>query len=446
MLTTRSHFRAAWVSAAVAAMFLVTGCSAATPKPPPASDSSPGGWKNWDGKSWEGSGDGSAGKDAGSSRPTAAPALTTSSATETKPVSGAPPVVVPEQQGPPRAGMVDDNADFAAYLKYTDAYQGAPVHRVDVAGRRFIRVIDRENRPVADAAVTVTLAGQGGISKLLFSGRTYSDGRVAFYPTGRSTDEFRVTVNRDGFAKEETVHLGAGGTATVVLDQVNTSQEPVRLDLLFLLDATGSMGDEIAQLKRSIDSIAARVDALGQPKPLTRYGMVVYRDRGDEFVTRTFDFTDDVKRFAGALEQVQAGGGGDGPESLNEALHEAVNGVNWRMDTHTVRLIFLVADAPPHLDYEQDYDYATLMPEAAAKGIKISAIAASGLDPQGEYIYRQLAQYTLGRFVFLTYANGVSGAPGDKTVHNVQQFRVENLDDLIVKLVTDEVRPQTAQP
>jgi hypothetical protein len=174
-----------------------------------------------------------------------------------------------------------------------------------------------------------------------------------------------------------------------------------------------------------------------------RYGMVTYRDRGDAFVTKTFDFTPEVQDFSGSLSTVSADGGGDTPESLNEALHQAVNGVEWR-GGETVQLIFLVADAPPHLDYPQDYDYAVEMDNAARRGIKIFPIASSGLDDQGEYIYRQLAQYTQGRFIFLTYAGPTnSGAPGDVTTHHVDDYSVENLDDLLVRLVEEELAYQS---
>jgi hypothetical protein len=107
-----------------------------------------------------------------------------------------------------------------------------------------------------------------------------------------------------------------------------------------------------------------------------------------------------------------------------------------------------VADAPPHLDYEQDYDYAAEMDNAARHGIKIYPIASSGLDDQGEYIFRQLAQYTMGRFIFLTYEGPTNGgAPGDVTTHHVEEddYSVENLDALLVQLVEEELAYQNPQ-
>ncbi len=91
--------------------------------------------------------------------------------------------------------------------------------------------------------------------------------------------------------------------------------------------------------------------------------------------------------------------------------------------------MFLVADAPPHLDYPRDYDYATEMMEANRLGIKVFPIASSGLDDQGEYIFRQIAQHTMGKFIFLLY--------GGTTSHSVGQYTVQQLDDLVVRLLVE---------
>ena len=143
-------------------------------------------------------------------------------------------------------------------------------------------------------------------------------------------------------------------------------------------------------------------------------------------------------RSRGVLGRVEAAGGGDMPEALNEALHETVHALRWRADA--ARLVVLVADAPPHLDYAGP-QYDRDMQAALAKGIKLFAVGASGLDPVGEYIYRQMAQYTAGRFVFLTYQDAADpgSGPGTQTTHDVGTYSVQTLDRLIVRLVGDEV-------
>jgi Mg-chelatase subunit ChlD len=217
-------------------------------------------------------------------------------------------------------------------------------------------------------------------------------------------------------------------------------REPPRpqLDIAFLVDATGSMGDEIDKLKRSMRAVADQIAHLPS-QPDVCYGLVAYRDRGDAFFVRGADFSNDLSGFQQQLGQLQADGGGDMPEALNEALHTAVHRLSWR-GAGTARMLVLVADAPPHLDYGAPY-YDQDMQAALAKGIKLFAVGASGLDPVGEYVFRQAAQYTGGRFVFLTYANAKdpSSGPGRETVHDVRNYSVETLDALIVRLVREEM-------
>ena len=131
-------------------------------------------------------------------------------------------------------------------------------------------------------------------------------------------------------------------------------------------------------------------------------------------MTRTFDFTGDVGGVPERARAVVADGGGDTPESRRTpGSHDAIDKPSWR-GGDTVKLVFLVGDAAPHLDYPDD---ARLRgrgrSSAASAGIKVEPIASSGLDDQGEYVFRQLAQLTGGRFSFLTY--GAGGAPDPAT-------------------------------
>jgi hypothetical protein len=155
---------------------------------------------------------------------------------------------------------------------------------------------------------------------------------------------------------------------------------------------------------------------------------------------RSHDLSNDVGIFLQqALVPLQAMGGGDYPEAMNEGLHEAVHQLSWR-GSGTTRLLVLLADAPPHLDYGAPH-YDEDMVAALGKGIKVFSVGASGLDSQGEFIQRQIAQYTGGKFVFLTYADAhrPGSGPGRETVHDVRNYSVDTLDRLVVRLVTDEL-------
>ena len=338
-----------------------------------------------------------------------------------------------EAAGPLSAGEIDDNERWEDYLRYRADYAGSPIHDVDVSERYTITVRDSQDHPVPNARVRVSSGGT-----TVFEGRTYANGQTLFFPLAfaeaEGAETFLLEVEKDGASRSLGVERAEGGQGhewAVSLDIDSPVTGGVPLDVLFLLDATGSMADEIDQIKATLLSISARIGDLPS-RPDLRFGMVAYRDRGDEFITRVYDFDHDVQQFSNTIREVVADGGGDDPESLNEALHVAVHEPSWRLG-EAIRLVFLVADAPPHLDYAQDYDYAEEMIEANSRGIKIFAIASSGLDNQGEYVFRQIAQHTMGRFIFIVY-----GA-GGTTPHDVGQYTIEQLDDLVVRLVEEEL-------
>jgi hypothetical protein len=333
------------------------------------------------------------------------------------------------------AGEVDDNAGWDDYLLYLRNYSGAAVLRLDVTERHQIWVRDNQGEPVLGARIGVEANGQE-VAVL----RTHSDGRAFFFPRTldgmAKTYDINVTVNQ---TSERFAIPSGSAQREWFITHPGASQRPAeaRLDLLFLIDATGSMADEINQLKENIRAISSQIDALPS-QPDVRFGMVSYRDRGDEYVARVSDFTPDVEEFDRELALVFADGGGDYPEDLNEALSRAVHEPEWRVDD-TVSLIFLVADAPPHLDYDQTNHYAVEVMEAAERGIKIYPIASSGLDAQGEYVFRQLAQVSGGRFIFLTYGADGPGSSGTETSFDVSDYTVSSLDSLVVKIVEQEL-------
>jgi Mg-chelatase subunit ChlD len=357
----------------------------------------------------------------------------------TAPASATPERRLPEgRPAPLKAGEIDDNAAFGDYLAYLGTYDGPPARFVDVRERYIISVLDSDQRPLFDARVRI----YDEQDQQVFEGLTYAGGETLFLPRARDVSpnvtRFRVVAERGNASTEATFERGAQEHIEVALDSA-VPRDDLRLDVLFLLDTTGSMSDELNRIQETIDSIASRIDGFA-PRPTLRLGLVAYRDEGDLYVTRNYDFTDDVALFREALRSFDAEGGGDTPEALDEALHEAVYRVEWSDDA--VRLIFLVADAGPHMDSQHEYNYTTDAQQAVAQGIKIYPIAASNTEPVAEYVFRQLAQQTMGRFIFLTYQPGQSaGAPGEDTPLEAgeQSYTVERLDDLIVQVVEREL-------
>ena len=145
------------------------------------------------------------------------------------------------------------------------------------------------------------------------------------------------------------------------------------IDVVFVLDTTGSMGGLIHTAKEKIWSIATTMTS-AQQTPNIRIGLVGFRDRGDEYVTRMIDLSDDLDSVYASLMEFQADGGGDGPESVNKALYDAVERMSWSQDSSAYQVVFLVGDAPPHMDYPGEKQYPEILAMAAQKGIVVNTI------------------------------------------------------------------------
>ena len=184
----------------------------------------------------------------------------------------------------------------------------------------------------------------------------------------------------------------------------DTSARP-RIEVAFVLDTTGSMSGLIDGAKRKIWQVANQL-ASGKPTPEIRMALVGYRDRGDAYVTRVRDLTADLDAIYAELQAFQADGGGDGPESVNQALHEARTKLSWSRDANVYRAIFLVGDAPPHMDYAQDVVYAQSVRAARKAGIVVNSIQCGDLTDTRE-IWQEIAEIGAGRYVAIRQDGGM---------------------------------------
>ena len=173
------------------------------------------------------------------------------------------------------------------------------------------------------------------------------------------------------------------------------NDQPV-IEVVFVLDTTGSMGNLIAAAKDKIWSIASGM-ASAKPTPEVRMGLVAYRDRGDDYVTRVVDLSTDLDAMYMTLMQFEAAGGGDGPESVNRALSDAVHEITWSDDPSTYRTIFLVGDAPPHMDYVGEKQYPQLMADARQRDIVVNTIQC-GKAGVTRVHWTHIAQLADGRY------------------------------------------------
>ena len=349
-----------------------------------------------------------------------------------------------------KAGYSDDNEQFNYFVKFLDQYKGVPHYDLAIGERIAIKVVDSEGRGVANAEVDVKAEG-----KLLASGKTYADGSFYLYPleTGSAATEYLVeaaapgvTARAKGLASSAKLSRGGPRSATIALGGPRAVPAPLPVDVLFVLDTTGSMGEEIERLRSTIEIISANITAI-KPKPELRFGMVLYRDKDDEYVTKVVPFTSDLERFQKALDEANADGGGDEPEDLQSALRDAITSMKWNADG--IRLGFIVTDASPHLDYGQEYTYAKAAREAKARAIKLFSIGAGGLPLEGEYPLRQIAQYTQGKYIFLTYGEkgeSEGGKEGSVSHHTGSNFSTDKLEAIVIKFVRDEIARQSDKP
>ena len=174
-----------------------------------------------------------------------------------------------------------------------------------------------------------------------------------------------------------------------------TNQAP-KIEVVFALDTTGSMSGLIQAAKDKIWSIASTM-ASAQPAPEIKMGLVAYRDRGDAYVTHVIDLSDDLDSMYAKLMDFQAQGGGDGPESVNQALHDAIHDISWSQDPNAYKVVFLVGDAPPHMDYQDEVKYPETIKVAKSKGIVINAIQC-GQNPATARKWQQIASLSRGDF------------------------------------------------
>lgn len=199
------------------------------------------------------------------------------------------------------------------------------------------------------------------------------------------------------------------------------------IELMFVVDTTGSMSDELEYLKVEIKDVIERI--VEQTDATIYLGLIFYRDHGDAYVTRNYNFTIDIAEQITNINKQYANGGGDFPEAVDEAFMYALNG-KWTFDTST-KIIVHVADAPSH---SKDYqEWHSLVKQAAARGIKILSVASSGIDLETEFLFRSQSLLTNAHYVYLTDDSGIGGSHLAATVY--EKPVVEYLNSCLVRLI-----------
>ena len=205
-----------------------------------------------------------------------------------------------------------------------------------------------------------------------------------------------------------------------------------RLDISFVIDTTGSMSDELGFLQTEFLAISQRI-ADKYPNAEPRWSLVLYRDVGDEYVVRAFDFDGDPQGFQTRLAAQRAGGGGDFPEAPERGLGEMVN-FGWRAEPNVARIAFWVADAPHHAQNAQALGVTIL--QSRARGIHVYPVASSGVDEFTELTMRTAAQLTGGRYLFLTNDSGLGNSHKEPSI---PCYFVTRLDSSMLRMIDIEL-------
>jgi len=198
-----------------------------------------------------------------------------------------------------------------------------------------------------------------------------------------------------------------GGMKSHVLEQP-------KVEVVFCLDTTGSMSGLIEGAKQKIWAIANQI-VKGKPTPKLSIGLVGYRDRGDEYITKVCPLTNDLDAVFENLMSFQAGGGGDTPEHVNRALYDAVHRIKWSNNPMTFKLIFLVGDCPPHMDYQDGYDYRKSCEDAVKQGIIINTVQCGNYAETVKF-WQEIAALGEGEYTRIEQSGGmrVIETPFDK--------------------------------
>jgi len=342
------------------------------------------------------------------------------------------------------AGEWDDNANYREFQRWLSSGPARGAHRIDVRDRRFLVVRDKAGQGVPSCRVVV--ADESDRQTELV---TSAAGRAILFPHAEGLTGRALTATTD-CAGGASVRFSLSRPDGVV--DLRTSERralPAEhvIDVAFILDSTGSMSEEIAAVKSTIQKVAS---SLRDQRVRIRIGLVEFRDRGDDFVTRVFPMSTDLTRFSAQVAGVQASGGGDMPEAVNEALHVGINQLAWS-EAALAKLAFLVGDAPPHLDYPQDYDYALEARTAAHRGIQVYTVAASGMDTLGQVVWRQVAQYTGGTNLFVLRGGAGpqsvgAGDPKSSCGGTQTAYTSGNLDALLLAKIKGTIRALERDP
>ena len=332
------------------------------------------------------------------------------------------------QGGLVTAGEWNDLDNWAFYQKtlMKEPFKGFPDDWQMYTNHRIAVALTAKNKPAANATVTLFRNDTP-----IWTTKTDNLGRAELWVGAFQKEKelnptlLRLKVNEQWVS---TAAISETQVNRIALDE--TLPSPTNLvQIAFMVDATGSMGDELEFLKMDLKKVINEVQKTNTQLKIST-ATVFYRDEGDEYVVKHSPFTEDINQTTEFISQQRADGGGDFPEAVDKALVQ-LNQLQWQPKART-RIAFLVLDAPPHNKPAVISSIQYSVKTAAASGIKLIPVVASGIDKTTEFLMRFIAMYTNGTYVFITDHSGI----GNKHLEpSVGEYQVEKLSDLMVRLI-----------
>ncbi len=321
-----------------------------------------------------------------------------------------------------------DNWAFWTDLMKSDEWKNMQTQWDFYTTEKISVIVKNPSGQVIEDAQIKLIASDG---KELWSARTDVFGSAVLFPAAFAPNQYtnlKITVS-DKNGKTQTYEKLSSDKINELTFNGISSEEPI-LDIMFVTDATGSMGDEITYLQAELSDIVTKINKQA-PELSVRVGNLFYRDRGDEYVTRLFDFTTDMTKVQRDINAQEAGGGGDYEEAVEEALYDAVKKMSWSKNAKA-RIMFLILDAPPHQTPANVKKIQKAIEHAAEKGIKVIPISASGIEKNTEFLMRFFSITTNSTYTFLTDDSGIGNSHLKPTVG---KYDVEYLNDLTIRLI-----------
>ena len=333
----------------------------------------------------------------------------------------------------PQGGLVTagewndlNNWDFYQKTLMKEPFKGFPDDWQMYTNHRIAVAITAKNKPAANATVTLFRNDTP-----IWTAKTDNLGRAELWVGAFQKEKelntalLRLKVNEQWVS---TAAISETQVNRIALDEALPSPTN-QVQIAFMVDATGSMGDELEFLKMDLKKVINEVQKTNTQLKIST-GTVFYRDEGDEYVVKHSPFTEDINQTIEFISQQRADGGGDFPEAVDKALVQ-LNQLQWQPEART-RIAFLVLDAPPHNKPAVISSIQYSVKTAAASGIKLIPVVASGIDKTTEFLMRFIAMYTNGTYVFITDHSGI----GNKHLEpSVGEYQVEKLSDLMVRLI-----------